>query len=397
MTNILDNAALAASRPVAVLERAALAHAVNIVTLAIERKNTIPILSNLCLTGDGESLTVKGTDLDIEIAVRVPGAADSRMAITVPAHMLKDILAKARDSELASIDHPPAAPTGKDKTYRAAIDMGGVRFNLSALPYDDFPHLTAEFSHSFTIAADELAAMFDRTKFAISTEETRYYLNGVYLHHVREGLRATATDGHRLAMMTTAAPEGSEGMPGVIVPRKMIGLVLTVLKAAGKAGGKGYSLPPISVQVSASRIRFTIGEIVMTSKLIDGTFPDYQRVIPRHNDKVASLDVAAFGEAVEQVSLIHGKEGRAVKLAFSEARLTLTATNADAGTAEMTIAVGYGAESLDIGFNARYIRDVLANLAGESVTMHLNDAGSPTVLNDPADSRFTAVLMPMRV
>lgn len=391
MTKTLTAESLAALRPTALMERAPLAFAVNMAAMVVEKRNTIPILSNLLLQGDGEGLTVTGTDLDVEIRTRVTGTADSRLAVTVPAHMLKDILAKAKASDLASIDDLSEGT--------AAIDMGGVRFKLQALPAGDFPDLShGEFSHRFAVPADDLASMFDKVKFAISTEETRYYLNGIYLNHDHQGdLRAAATDGHRLAMMTLDAPAGSEGMPGVIVPRKAVKLLLDVLKATGKALGKGEALPPVTMEISASKIRFTVGAVTMTCKLIDGTYPDYTRCVPRHNEKRCTMDVKAMADAVNQVSLISSEKAGKVKLEFSNGACRFSVNNPDAGSAETTVAADYADGEMDIGFNARYVLDVLAEISTDAVTLHLAEAGSPTLFTDCGDTRFAAVLMPMRV
>lgn len=381
------------TRPVAVLDRSSLARAVALATLTVDRKNTIPILSNLRLRGDGESLSVIGTDLDCEIIARVAGAADSRLDVTVPAHMLKDILGKAKDSELASLDD-----ASTDESYRCGVDLGGVKFNLNSLPATDYPEMEAVGSDckttDFEVEPDVLVDLFSKVKFCQSTEETRYYLNGVFFHSPeRSGkLRTVATDGHRMAVMEVEAPAGSADFSGAIVPRRAVGILLDILKVMRKPPG---ILGPVTVSVEPRRIAFCIGSVRLTSKLIDGTFPDYERVVPRHGDK-ATVAVKSLVDAVTQVSLISPEKGKAVKLDFTGTGLTVSQHNADTGFSETTISCE-SEKPLTIGFNSRYLLDVAGHIGAESMYLSLNDAGSPMVVFDPADARFKAVLMPMRI
>jgi DNA polymerase III subunit beta len=273
------------------------------------------------------------------------------------------------------------------------VSAGRVNFRLQCLGEADFPDITAgTFSHSFRMPAADLLRLIERTQFAISTEETRYYLNGIYLHAVEsEGeprLRAVATDGHRLARAEIPAPDGSAGMPGIIVPRKTVG---ELQKLLGESEGE------IAVELSETKIRFTLGEVVLTSKLIDGTFPDYQRVIPQNNEKTLTLDRESFSAAVDRVSTISSERGRAVKLALSDGQLTLTVNSPDAGTATEELPVGYEAGDLEIGFNARYLLDIAGQLGGEETVFMLADPGSPTLIRDRGDEGTLYVLMPMRV
>lgn len=381
------------TRPVAVLDRSALARAVALATLTVDKKNHIPVLSNLRLKGEGESLVVIGTDMDNEIHVPVAGAADSRLDVTVPAHMLKDILSKAKDSELASLEDA----TLPDGETRCGVDLGGVKFKLNAIPAADFPAMAPVGSEhkttDFEVEPEVLADLFSKVKFCQSTEETRYYLNGVFFHSPeRSGkLRAVATDGHRLAVMEVEAPAGSSGFAGAIVPRKAVGLLLDILKVARKLpGGPG----PVTVSFEPGRIAFCVGHVTLTSKLVDGTFPEYERVIPRYGH-TATVSVKKLEEAVAQVAIISQEKGKAVKLDFTSDRLTVSQQNPDTGFSETTIPC-LADEPLHIGFNSRYLLDMLGHIAGDSMLMTLTDASSPAVIRDPADPRFMAVLMPMR-
>ncbi|MCA3553977.1 DNA polymerase III subunit beta [Aestuariivirga sp.] len=366
------------------IERSAFLKALTHVQSVVERRNTIPILSNVLLqAGDGR-LKLTATDLDIEIVESVPAETARSGAATVPAHMLYDIVRKLPDGAQLELEQ---AGDGQ----RVSIFAGRSRFALQALPHEDFPDLAAgDFTHTFAISAADLRGLIEKTRFAISTEETRYYLNGIYFHDVAADslLRAVATDGHRLAQAQIARPDGARGMPGVIVPRKT---VLEVVKLFEGIDGA------VDVSLSAAKIRFAAGDLVLTSKLIDGTFPDYERVIPRNNDKKLELDTRAFAAAVDRVSTISQEKGRAVKLAIAANKVVLTVNNPDSGSAEEEVACSYDADPLDIGFNSRYLLDVASQMKSDGLELQLSDAGSPTILRDPNDEQVLYVLMPMRV
>ncbi len=368
------------------IERSNLLKSLTHVHRVVERRNTIPILSNVLLRTESGALRLKATDLDIEITESVPATGEREGGTTVPAHLLYDIVRKLSDGAEVKLS------TNAEGT-QMTVASGRSNFRLQCLPEADFPDITAgQFTHSFQLKASELARLIERTQFAISTEETRYYLNGIFLHTIdvdgAPRLRAVATDGHRLARAETDAPAGSEGMPGIIVPRKTVGELQKLL---------GEAEDEILVELSDSKIRFTLSDIVMTSKLIDGTFPDYQRVIPTGNDKALTLDRAVFASAVDRVSTISSERGRAVKLAVADGQLTLTVNSPDAGTATEELAVGYEADSIEIGFNARYLLDITGQLSGEEAVFMMADPGSPTLIKDGADEGTLYVLMPMRV
>ncbi|MDZ4275805.1 MAG: DNA polymerase III subunit beta, partial [Azonexus sp.] len=248
---------------------------------------------------------------------------------------------------------------------------------------------------SFELPARVLAELIDRTRFAISTEETRYYLNGIFLHVTDENeplLKAAATDGHRLARFTLARPEGAAGMPDVIVPRKAVGELRKLLEEALDGN--------VLIDLSASKIRFTMGGeggVVLTSKLIDGTFPDYSRVIPTGNDKLLKVDPKLLFSGVDRVATIATEKTRAVKIGLDQDRVTLSVTSPDNGTAAEELAAEYRAEALEIGFNANYLKDILGQIDADTVELHLADAGAPTLIRENEASPALYVLMPMRV
>jgi len=364
------------------IERAQLAKSLAHVHRVVERRNTIPILANVLLRAGKSSVELKATDLDLEIMETAPGEGKQTGSTTVPAHMIHDIVRKLPEGAQVELQ---SAADGTQLQVRA----GRSKFTLQALPETDFPDLAAgEMSHSFNIASADLKRLIERTQFAISTEETRYYLNGIYLHSVEDKLRAVATDGHRLAQAEIKAPKGAKGMPGIIVPRKTVAEVQRLIDDAGEE---------VKVELSATKIRFSLGNAVLTSKLIDGTFPDYGRVIPAANDKSLVVDKADFMAAVDRVSTVSSERGRAVKLALSDGKLILSVINPDSGSATEELEVEYGSEALDIGFNGRYLLDILQQIEGEKARLKLADPGSPTLVEDMEAAGALYVLMPMRV
>lgn len=373
----------------ATIERATLLRCLSHVQSVVERRNTIPILSNVLIEASSDNrVRLMATDLDLQViesmaAVSVEGAG----AITVSAHLLFDIARKLPDGSQVSLE---------TTENRMVVKAGRSRFQLPTLPRDDFPVIVeGDLPTSFEVPARTLAELIDRTRFAISTEETRYYLNGIFLHVSDEAtpvLKAAATDGHRLARFTIARPEGAEGMPDVIVPRKCVGELRKLLEEVLDTA--------VLVDLSASKVRFTLGGengVVLTSKLIDGTFPDYSRVIPTGNDKLLKLDPRSFFEGVDRVATIATEKTRAVKMALDNDRVTLSVTSPDNGTAAEELAASYSAAGFEIGFNANYLKDILSQIDGDTVELHLADAGAPTLIRKDDKSPALYVLMPMRV
>ena len=368
------------------VERAELLKSLGHVHRVVERRNTIPILANVLIRSERGKLSMKATDLDLEVTDSIAAEVAPGGATSVPAHMFYDIVRKLPEGSQIVIE-------GAGDRAVLSIRAGRSRFTLQTLPESDFPDLAAgEMSHSFKLPAADLKRLIDKTQFAISTEETRYYLNGIYLHTAGTGkaavLRAVATDGHRLAQVELPLPEGAAGMPGIIVPRKTVAEVQRLIEA-----GEGE----VAIELSAGKIRFTIGNVVLTSKLIDGTFPDYGRVIPANNDKSLIVDKKDFEAAVDRVSTVSSERGRAVKLSITGGRLVLSVTNPDSGSATEELEVEYDSEPLDIGFNSRYLLDIAAQIEGEVAVLKLADPGSPTLIQDKDAKGALYVLMPMRV
>lgn len=368
----------------ATIERATLLKSLGHVQSVVERRNTIPILSNVLIeaAADG-TIRLTATDLDLQIVESVQAQVETPGAITVPAHTFFDIARKLPEGSQVRLE----ASEGK-----MLVQAGRARFNLQTLPRDDFPMIAeGQLPTTFELPAATLILIIDKTRFAISTEETRYYLNGIFLHVADDGqpvLKAAATDGHRLARVTVPRPDGADGMPDIIVPRKCIGELRKLLDEVEGS---------VQIDLSSTKIRFGLGNAVLTSKLIDGTFPDYSRVIPTGNDKLLRIDPRGFEEGVDRVATIATDKTRAVKMALDRDKVTLSVTSPENGTAAEEVPGDYAAESFEIGFNARYLLDILGQISGDTVELHLADAAAPTLIREGDDSAALYVLMPMRV
>lgn len=368
-----------------VIDRAALLRSLNHVQSAVERRNTIPILSNVLMKADKGTLSLSTTDMDMEINEAVAATVPQKGATTAPAHTLYDIIRKLPDSSQVEVI------LNKDGT-QMTVQAGRSDFKLSCLPVTDFPEISVgELPVSFSVPAAELRALIDRTRFAMSTEETRYYLNGIFVHEAESNglpvLRAVATDGHRLARFEMPLPEGAAGMPGVIIPRKTVGELRKLIDEAADM---------IKISLSENKIRFSFDHIVLTSKLIDGTFPDYQRVIPQGNDKVIEVDPKVFTGAIDRVSTISDGKSRAVKIALRGKQMTLSASSPESGSATEEMEVN-GDTNLEIGFNAKYLLDITSQIYGDGCRMTMADSASPTIFQDNSDPSALYVLMPLRV
>ena len=368
------------------IERGLLLKVLTHIQGVVERRNTIPILSNVKFDAPDGQLSLNATDMDIDIVETIPADVTSAGSATAPAHTLYDIVRKLPEGAQVEL-----ICTGDDS--QLTLSAGRSRFKLTCLPTEDFPVLSGgDLPNSFTLSAADLRGLIDRTRFAISTEETRYYLNGIYLHAAdNDGvqvLRAVATDGHRLASVEIPLPDGAAGMLGVIVPRKAINEIRKLIDETEDE---------IAISLSDTKIKFAFEGTVLTSKLIDGTFPDYVRVIPENNEKVLEVETDVFAHAVDRVSAISTEKSRAIKLTITKGNLTLSANNQDNDTATEEVPADYDESEIEIGFNSRYLLDIAHQIEGSTVRFTLADAASPTLVQDLEDSSALYVLMPMRV
>lgn len=368
------------------IDRADLMRALSHVQSVVERRNTIPILANVRMDADNGMLTLTATDMDLEMKESVAAEVETEGAITAPAHTFHDIVRKLPDDSKIDLTLEPGGSM-------MTVTAGRSQFKLSCLPVSDFPELgSTDMDVTLSIPANDLRELIDRTRFAMSNDETRYYLNGIYFHAADANgvavLRAVATDGHRLAQFEMPLPDGGVDMPGVIIPRKAVAEIRKLVEEAADT---------ISIQLSENKIRFAFDHIVMTSKLIDGTFPDYQKVIPQGNDKIVEIDPKIFTSAIDRVSTISNEKTRAVKLAINGGTMTLSAQSPDAGSATEDIEISNENTELEIGFNSRYLLDITAQIESDGCRLTLADAGGPTIIQDTTDSSSLYVLMPLRV
>ena len=352
----------------------------------VERRNTIPILSNLLIErASRHELQVRMTDLDLEGRIIFEAEVDeSFQPFTVSAQLVRDIVGKLPDGAAIAVKAADA------DLRQIKVSAGRSTFSLQVLPSADFPDLTAGgFAASFDLPAQALARAIGAVSFAISTEETRYYLNGIFMHAVEGGVMLVATDGHRLAKRFVTAEPGA--MPGVILPRKTVGILGKLLS------DKALKEATVHVEVSDAKTRFSLPGITITSKLVDGTFPDYVRVVPQRHEGKAELDGAVLKTAVDRVSTVSSDRGRAARFRFEDGTLTLEVNNPDAGNAQEILSYD-GDARVEIGFNAKYVLDAVNSLPDGPLLMEVSDAGSPAILRVDGDHRENlVVLMPMRV
>jgi len=369
------------------IARADLLRSLNHVHSVVERRNTIPILANVLLRADKDSLSLTTTDMDLEIVESVSAKTATPGTTTVPANTLYDIARKLPDDSAIEFS------SGANETT-LLVKTGKSTFRLGCLPTEDFPKMGSsdKFAATFSLPAADLRTLIDRTRFAISNEETRYYLNGIYLHAAESDgvavLRAVATDGHRLALFEMPLPDGAKDMTGVIIPRKAINEIRKLIDEAGDS---------ITINLSENKLKFSFDHIALTTKLIDGTFPDYDRVIPKNNNKVLELDPKLFASAVDRVSTISSEKSRAVKLTLGGKSMTLSANSPDSGSASEEIEIRFNSGAMEIGFNSAYLMDVARQIEGTGCRILLSDPASPTIIQDAADTSSLYVLMPMRV
>lgn len=367
------------------IERAALLRTLGHAQSVVERRNTIPVLSNVLLDASDGKLVISATDLDIQTRESADAEIDQPGRTTVSAHTFFDIARKMPEDGRITV----AVSDG-----RMLLTGGRARFTLPVLPAEDFPDIkVGELPTEFALPAETFSNMIGKTRFAMSTEETRYYLNGIFLH-IGQGpdgepiLRAASTDGHRLALATQALPDGLSAMPAVIIPRKCVSEIAKVIDTVDG---------DIRISLSSTKIRFEMGDLVYVSKVIDGTFPDYERVIPRANPRIVTVSADGLSECIDRVATIATERTRAVKVAISSGRMTLSVTSPEHGVAVEEIEADYADGDLEIGFNARYFLDILNLHRGQDIEIALNDSAAPTLIRKSGERADLSVLMPMRV
>jgi len=349
----------------------------------VERRNTIPILSNVLIETNSSKISLTATDMDMDIVEVIGCIVHQQGKATLSAHTLYDIVRKIPDGGEIKIEL---------LDLNVEVSAGKSKFILPTLPVDDYPVMTEiEKGSEFFLESADLISLIDNTKFAISSEETRYYLNGIFLHVPEESkqkLRAVATDGHRLAQAEVPLPEGAESIPGIIVPRKAVG---EIRKLADGIEGK------VKIIVSNTKAKFIFPNSILTTKLIDGSFPDYQRVIPKGNLNKLVVSNLEFSKAVDRVSTVSMEKSRAIKLSLNKNLLSLNVNTHDLGNAFEELEIQYDDQNLEIGFNSKYLLDISSQIQGKDIEILLSDSASPALITDPDQDGVIFVLMPMRV
>lgn len=370
-----------------VIERSALLNALAHVQSVVERRTTIPILSNVLLEAENDRLQFSATDLDMTIEETVTATVKTPGSLTTPAHVFYDIVRKLPDGAQVSLK----TEVGDNGSERLVLQSGRAQFLLLTLAKDDFPAPAQEdFSHEFSLTADSLLALLEKTRYAMSNEETRYYLNGVYVHSDDESqtMQAVATDGHRLIHTKIPLPNGAKGMPGIIIPRKTVHEIYKLLDGKGEEA--------VTVSLSDSKIRFQFADMVLLSKLVDGNFPEYDRVIPQNNQNKMVVGRQVFASVVDRVATLVQEKGRGLKLGLKGGDLSLS-LSVDQGSANEDLNVIHEGNDMETGFNARYLLDVCQQTDGDDLTFLFGEGTQPCLVKDDKHPDTLFVLMPMRV
>ena len=355
----------------------------------VEVRHTLPILSNIILKAKDNELTLSSTNLDIYCADKITAEVSIAGEISVSAVTFFEIVKRLPSGS-------EVVMTMEDGENEIILKCGRSKFNLSTLKTDDFPIISDnDLSTNFVLSADELIRIIDKTKFAVSNEETRYYLNGIFLHKADRNsiqfLRAVATDGHRLAQYDIPLPQGAEDITGIIIPKKTI---FELRKVLDDANGD------VSISLNENKIKFTFNDLKIISKVIDGTFPDYTKVIPQNNNKNFKTNNNELKNAIDRVSAVAANEeskSKAIKLSLEDNKLNLSVESQSKGSANEIIDISYDGDKVDIGFNSKYIIDICNEVDGEEVDISLLDSVSPAIILDKTDENLFFVLMPMRI
>lgn len=349
----------------------------------VEKKTTLPILSNILLAADGVTLKLTSTDLELSLVESCSSDVQEPGRTTVPAHLLYDIVRKLREGSKVEMQLDKA-------TNRLLITSGKSEYKLPCLPTEDFPAISqGELPHKFQIQARTLRKLFDSTKFAMSNEETRYFLNGIYLHVVNgDTLRAVATDGHRLAQVSAPLPPNAEDMPGVIVSRKTVNEISKLLSDIQD---------DITISLSTTQICFSVLNATLTARLIDGKYPDYTLAIPQNADNVFHLRTKQFSQAVDRVATIANNLASGIKLNIASGCMTLTAVDEATGDAHEEVEVDYQGDTVCLGLSSKYLLDVTQQIEEEETKICMSDSAGAIIMRACNDDSALFVLMPMRV
>jgi DNA polymerase-3 subunit beta len=351
----------------------------------VEKKNTLPILSNILIEAKENHLVLSATDMDISITDKLDCNIIEMGSTTVSAHTLYDIIRKLPDtSEIEIISND-----GKIMSLRA----GKSKFSLGCLPKEDFPIIEiGDLENELSVDSQKFLQLMDKTRFAISNEETRYFLNGIYFHIKQidqsSTLSLVATDGHRLAKFDFDFKGLILDIPGVIIPKKTVNELYKLLS--------NYD-GPIKINLNSNKMVFFVGESILITKLIDGNFPDYKRVIPKDNNNILKVNRQDFSLAVDRVSTITNDKSPAIKFKLLNNLMNMSSVNAESGTATEDIITSYSGDEIEIGFNSKYMLEMINNLEDVEITLSFKDSASPVIAEEDSNPELIYVLMPMRV
>ena len=354
----------------------------------VENKTTIPILSNVLLEAKQGRLHLSATDMDMMISDKVKVKnIDIEGSTSVPAHILYNVIKELNKDKPIELSY-------NESNKKLHLSSFKSKFTFSCLPKDEFPILSTEnYKISFLLSSNVLKEMIDQTYFAISSEESRYYLNGIFFHTVKLNnkffLRSIATDGHRLAQSQTIAPTAANNIFNTIIPKKLIFELRKLIDDVET---------DIKIDLTERKIRFSFNETIIVSKLIDGKFPDYEKVIPKDTKNSFSIDRKSFLESINRISTISSDKSKAIKLNLNKNKLTISANNLEEGGSGIEeIEINYNGPSLDIGFNGNYLKEIINQLNNKEIIILFSDSTAPTIIKDESKSDTLYVLMPMRV
>ena len=356
------------------IEQRALADLLSKAVNLVEKRNTIPVLSNVLLSTDDGKLTCTATDMDASVTATTDATVTVHGATTVNAALFAQVVNKLPKGKLITLS---------EDNGKLTVTSGSATFDFATLPAEDFPELAStDFTATFTASGDDFKRLFDLASFCQSSEETRYYLNGVYLHSHEGTARAVATDGHRLARIDSSI---QADFPGIIIPRKIVG---ELRKLDGDQ---------VTVQISETKLRVTAGDVVLLSKVIDGTFPDYTRVVPQNNTNLFTANADDMKAASDLVALMSSERTKSVRMSFAGGECKMEVVGADSNKGCEVVTVDQAGDDMVIGFNARYLADALAHVDSDNVVLRLGTNGEAAVIQPEGDQSVLYVVMPVRV
>lgn len=362
-----------------IIERTELLNILNHMQTVAQSKSSIPILSNILIVASGSKVSFNATDLDININESIQAQIEEDGSTTTHAATLLEATRKIVDGSQIKLEL---------SNNQLILSSGKTIFNLHTLSPDEFPNIPGEeIINKIEIPSEDLLTLFSKTSFATSNDETRHYLCGVYLHNNNNNLCAVATDGHKLALANTPVESDISSLKGIIIPKKAIQIISKLLDETDDI---------VNLHISENKLTIKLMQISMSCKLIDGNFPDYQKIIPTNNDNKINVKIANLSSAVDRVSIVSGKT-KGIKATINNGTMQLTSSNIESSSAFDEINIEYNGSPIEIGFNANYLLHIINLIASNDAILEINDENSPFLIKDPENSSYFYVLMPMRI